>query len=641
MNQTNYTRRNVSKSLLSRLVALLLAALLGVASAQSYNEAPALAAQVEAGELPPVAERLPTEPMVLPVVERIGEYGGTWDSASVGGLDLGWFIRTMGYENLFRWNHEWTEVIPNVVESYSVNDDATEYTFNLREGMRWSDGEPFTSEDIMFWYEDIFLNADLNPGQSGELFGVPLEEVRAPDDTTVVFRFGAPFGLFLENLAHPNSAYFVQYPEHHMKQFHPNYDPENVERILAEGEFADWPSLFQSKGGLTGRWENLELPSLNPWLMVEMSDTRAVAERNPYYWKVDAEGNQLPYIDRLVFPVVDNAEIAVLRALNGEIDMMDRHIAQLGNKAVFADNMERGDYQFFRKVPGIMNTSVMAFNLTHNDPVLREIFQNKDFRAAMSHAINRQEIIDLIYVGQGEPWQAAPRPESPFHHEELAKQYTEYDPELANELLDRHFPERDASGFRLGPDGERISFIIEYADSYHPEWSDIMELIVRYWQDVGIDAQARVLDRELFVTRRSANEQDVSVWQGDSGMFDAVLNPRDYLPTSASSAFAILWGRWYEGAEGGEEPPADVKAHLELYDRVRTSVGEEQQVLMDELLDESAEQFYNIGLVLPGELYGIVKNDFHNVPEVMFQSWTYPEPAATNPEQYFISPSDQ
>lgn len=622
-------------------------ALISPSFAQTYQEAPEIAQRVDAGELPPVTERLPQDPMVVEPVERIGEYGGEWRWGLIGAETP--FVRIMAYENLVRWNPEWTEIVPNVAESFEVSDDATTYTFKLREGMKWSDGQPFTADDIMFWYEDVLMNEELTPSVPSWLTsGDEPVVVEKLDDTTVRFTFAEPNGLFMQRLATPDGMAPTDFPRHYLEQFHKKYN-EDVGTLVEEAGAADWPTFWEAKVGdpfALSRWQDPNRPSIHAWSPTSAlgEGTRVVAVRNPYYWKVDPEGNQLPYLDRLVFDQVEDVEVLLLKALGGEIDMQDRHVATLANKAVFADNMAAGDYRFFDTVPADMNEMIIALNLNHKNPVKREVFQNKDFRIGLSHAINRQEIIDLVYVGQGKPHQAAPRPESEFYHEQLATQYTEYDVELANEHLDRAFPEKDAQGFRLGPDGKRISFAVEVTPAYRPAQVDALELIQGYWREVGVDMQIRAQERTLLYTRKNANEHDAVVWGGDGGLADAVLDPRWYFPYSDESNFAQAWRTWYTNPGGAgattqpEEPPPATKQQMELYDQLKTTADPERQAeLFREILDIAAEEFYAIGISLPLQSYGIVKNGFHNVPEVMPSAWLYPHPAPTNPEQYFRS----
>ncbi len=632
---------------MSLRVALLMALFLGAANAQpaAYNEAPQLIERVAAGELPSVEERLPANPMVVPVIERIGEYGGEWRWGLIGSESP--FVRMLAYENLVRWNPEWTEVIPDVAESFEASEDATAFTFKLREGMKWSDGQPFTAADVVFWYEDVLMDEELSPAQSGLFLGVELAAVEAPDDTTVIFRFAEPNGLFLQRLATPDGMAPTIFPRHYLEQFHHKYN-EGIGSLVEEAGAADWPGFWEGRvGGIhsLSRWQDPERPTLHAWTLSSAlgEGTRAVAERNPYYWKVDPEGNQLPYLNRMVLEQFGDVEVLLLRAMGGDIDMQDRHFATLSNKAVLADNMERGNYRFFDTIPADMNEMIIALNLTHNDPVMREIFQNKDFRIGLSHAIDRQEIIDLVYVGQGEPHQAAPRPESEFYNERLAKQYTEYSVELANEHLDSAgYTERDAQGFRLGPDGRRISFGIEVTPAYRPAQIDALELVQLYWRAVGIDMQIRSQERSLLYTRKGANEHDAVVWGGDGGL-DVILEPRWYFPYSDESNFAQAWQTWFGNPEGinaltqPEEPPPATRQQMELYNAIRATGDLEQQAeLMREILEIAADEFYAIGISLPTQGYGIVKNNFHNVPAVMPNAWLYPHPAPTNPEQYFV-----
>ena len=466
------------------------------------HEAPALAAMVADGSLPPLEERLPVNPMVVEPEESVGQYGGTWHAGLRGGSDNAWIFRTIAYEPLVRWTRDWTGIQPNVAESWEVNEDATEFTFKLREGMKWSDGEPFTADDIVFWYEDILMNEELTPTPNDWfLAGGEPGVVEKIDDYTVKFSFAAPYGAFLLKLASADMIEITSTPRHYMEQFHPDYNPEAVAQAEEAG-FDSWVSYFENinEGGCCGYYNDADLPVLWPWnLTVGYGEntTQITAERNPYYWKVDTEGNQLPYIDSVVYDVGNDVEVLVLKAMNGEIDYQDRHINAFNNKAVFFDNMEQGGYVLTNQVPADSNVMEISLNLVHPDPVKQEIFTNKDFRIGLSHAINRQEIIDLIFVGQGEPWQAAPLPESPYYNERLATQYLEYDVDLANEYLDKAgYTERDGDGFRLGPDGNRISFLID-VPTVNVQMIDILELVEGYWAEVGIEMKANVIDRAL------------------------------------------------------------------------------------------------------------------------------------------------
>jgi len=615
-----------------------------------FKEAPQLAEQVAAGTIPAVADRLPKNPMVITPTNSIGKYGGTWRTALVGGGDNAWLARTNGYDGIVRWDIGWNETIPNVAESYEISADATQYTFKLREGMKWSDGEPFTSADIEFYVNDYYRNEELNTSLGTNPF-----TIEVIDETTYTITYEKPNGFALGGMAQDGGAEWVRYPKHYLSQFHKTYNTDTLDDLVAEAGVADWVELFRTKGaGIPGTpynaiWQNAELPRLHGWkLETPYGDTtRVTAVRNPYYWKVDPEGNQLPYIDGINYDVMQDNEVLLLKVLSGEIDFHDRHINTNTNKSVIADSLEDANLHFTETIPSTMNTVSVALNLTHKDPITREIFQNIDFRIGLSHAINRQEIIDTIFVGQGEPWQLAPRREQPFFNETLAKQYTEYDVDLANEKLDSVLPDKDGDGWRLRPDGSPLVIAIEVATggSVTPEQGDATTMIAQYWQEVGINAVTKPEDRTLLYTRKEANDSDCVIWGGDGGAKDALYDPRWYFPFSNESNFAQAWRVWYDKSSNPttqpEEPPEAAKQQMDLYDQVKaTADAEKQNELFAQILDIAQQQFWAMGIVLPINGYAIVKNNFMNVPDVFPEAYVYMTPGPTNPQQYYFESAE-
>ena len=275
----------------------------------------------------------------------------------------------------------------------------------------------------------------------------------------------------------------------------PKYNDDVQALVEAEPAAADWIQLFNLKAGPMDTplfWQNPDRPTLHAWHLTNAygATDRVVAERNPYYYKVDSEGQQLPYIDRITYDQVEDVETILLKAFNGEIDYMLRHIGRPANKAALTDNMDRGKYRFFDVGDLPANIMILMMNLNHEDPVKREVIGNEDFRIGVSHAMNRQEIIDLLYFGAGDPAQTAPVKSSDLYNEEWAKQFTEYDVDLANEYLDKVLPEKDAEGFRIGPDGNRFTLIFLVADVFGLQYPDAMELIQTYARDVGLDSRS-------------------------------------------------------------------------------------------------------------------------------------------------------
>jgi len=591
-----------------------------------------LSTQVKAGKLPPVEMRLPTNPMVIQPEENIGMYGGTWHMTMTYD-DRNFTYRTIGYEPLVRWDSQWTRVIPNVAQSYEANETGTDYTFHLRKGMRWSDGEPFTADDILFWYKAVFSNKELTPSPASWLVigGKPVT-VEKTDDYIVVFHFAAPYGLFLQRLATPDSNVITNYPRHYYARFHKDYNP-NIDDLVAKAGVKTWVELFQKQAPYDLFNLNWESPTLNAWIytsdyFAERKLLRAV--RNPYYWKIDPDFNQLPYIDYVEFAIVkDNAAITA-SGIAGQIDMQNRN---LGTGISDPANMQKGDYRLFRTLSTNSTSLTISLNMTSTDPVKRAIFQNHDFRAALSYAINRSKI------NSQEPYQAAPIPESPLYNAQLAKQYTEYDVSKANDLLDKAgFAKRDSDNYRLGPDGKRISFKITSSDSTGAE--SALKLIQVDWKAVGIDMSYEVLKRADAEALYFSNKFDAGTWGGDGG-FEVILEPRYYFPYSRRSLFAPLWAKWFINPKDpeAEEPPAIVKKQIDLYNQLQATVSPDEQIeLMKQIISIAADQFYVIGITRPPLGTGIVKNNFHNVPALMPNASLYPNPAPTNPCQYYIDP---
>lgn len=615
--------------------------------APKFSEAPALAEQVKAGKLPALEERLPENPLVVEAKE-VGVYGGTWRLGTRGGGDDAGFTRIFGYDQLLSWTEDWSNFKPNLAESVEVNPDATAYTIRLRKGVKWSDGEPFTADDIVFWYEDMLHDPELKFGVPAQ-FKVGGEEAKLTkvDDYTVKFTFAKPYGTFMLELASINAVGMTAVPAHWAKQFFPKYaDKAALDKIIADAGLKTWVEYWNSRVcqgnncGSGSLWQTPGRPTLYAWMVTEpynANATQFVVERNPYYWKVDQTGQQYPYIDKLVYTVYQDVPAMLLKASAGEIDFQMRHFNLLANKAVLFDNQEKGDYRFFDLTDAANNRMVIMFNLTDKDPTMRKIFQSKDFRIGMSYAINRQEIIDTVWVSQGKPWQAAPLESSPFYNEKMAKQYVEYDVAKANEFLDKILPEKGTDGFRLTPDGKPFKFGLEIANANQSE-VDSGNMIVKYWQAVGVNVEAIAEDRTLYYTRKGNNDGNAFLWQGEGG-FNPILDPRSYFPFSGESNWAEAWQAWYNNPDSdiAEEPPAEIKALFEKFDTVKSSTTYEDQVkAMNELLALSAEQFYVLGIMTPPDQYGIVKNNMHNVPDHMILSFVFPTPGPYNTFAFFF-----
>lgn len=609
-----------------------------------FGEAPSLAAAVQRGALPPAEFRLPTLPMFVQPFETLGEYGGVWRMGLRGDRDHALLLRTLGYENLVRWSPSWQQVLPNIAHRVTPNEDYSAYTFHLRPGMRWSDGAPFTADDILFWYEAVFSNVALTPVKPAWLVnnGQPVE-VEKINDVTVAFRFAAPNGLFLQHLAHPLGAEPTSYPKHYLERFHPDYQPEAVEQAMQTEKLDSWTALFISKCGAPGsidhpsRWRHPELPTLNAWVLDQGYSPKATeltASRNPYYWKIDPSGSQLPYIDQLHFMVGDQIQLEAWAA-DGFLDMQNRHLASEALRETFAASSKRGGYTFFRTVPAHSSSHVFMLNLTHKDPVLRALFQDIRFREAMSLAINRAARAIASTGAPAPPYQAAPRPESSLYNEKLATQYTAYAPERANQLLDELGCPRGADGVRRRPDGAPLRLVLSTEASY----TEIFTPLAAMWREVGVEVQVEGLARTALYARLRNNDHDLSTAAGEGGL-DVLLEHQHYLPTHESSFFAVGWRQWLQTPSSplAQRPPDAVLRQAALYQQLKAQGDQtEQSRLMREILDIAADLFFVMGLYLEQDSFGIVSQRMRNVPKVMPNAWSYPTPAPTNPCQYYFT----
>lgn len=634
------------------LLVLFLAIFGSTASAQdTFNQSPMLAAMVEAGELPPVEERLPSNPAVVTPFNEVGQYGGslrvgfTGTNPGWGGL---WYIA--GWENLVSWAPDFSGIVPNIAESWEVSDDVRTYTFHLREGMRWSDGAPFTADDIMFYIEDVLFNEELMVGGPTADWlprdGASEFQAEKIDDYTVRFTFAHPYGTFLYNLAKWDGRHLTWFPKHYLTQFHADYN-ENVDELVAATDgVEDWVGLFNLRASgptddTNNYFNNLERPLLFPWVPTSVlgGGTQMTMARNPYYWKVDTEGNQLPYIDEIIGVSYQDNEARNLAMANGDLD----YIKDATGREFFFDALDSGaPIQISALINDAGNTNSIHFNRNAQDPVLAEIFQDINFRIGMSHAINRQEIIDIVHFGQGTPAQVAPLESSPLYNERLATQYTEYDVDLANEYLDMVAPERDAEGYRLRPDGERLSMVFSVANdlSYGSNWVQVAELLIGYWDAVGVEVILNSMADDTFVENREQNNLEVTIYTGEGGAgLTPILDPRYYVPGELFGLFGNGWFYWFTNAQEAVtvEPPQEIKDLRLQYEEVARQPTQEGQIAaMAEILETAADNFWVLGISRPGPGFQPYNVRLGNQPAEWIAGWIEGVQKITYPEQWYI-----
>lgn len=604
-------------------------------AASAYQEAPMLAERVARGELPSVAERLPDVPAVVQPVERIGKYGGMWRRLAVGSHDLMLGAR-LGYEPLVRWGRDATGVVPGLAERWEVRDEGRTYALYLRKGVRWSDGAPFTSEDLLFWYEDILQDKELTPVFPSWLVmdDVPVV-VTAPDPYTVEFRFAKPYGIFLEYVAFLGNSMF--YPKHYLNQFHPRYtDVAELERKAKDRGLALWYQLF---GRQANPEENTELPTLRPFVLkTDPTATRVIAERNPYYWKVDPEGHQLPYLDGIAYTVLQNAEILNFKSMTGEVDFQDRRIDS-ANFPLFMENRAKGHYRVLRD--GNPTPVVIYVNPCSRDEELRPLLANRNFRIALSVAINRAELIDLMYSGMAKPSRGVASPYDPFYLPEYDGKYLQYDPGLANRMLDELGLTRDSLGMRNLPGGKPFRQVLNVFPSETGTALELWQLVADYWREVGLDFVVKTDAATLSVMQVTNGNSDFWAY-ATSGMV-WIVDPVWYVPWMPNSYFAPQYGRYRAThGKGGIKPPEEYQRLLDWYLELRSVVGDDarRRELGQNILKQWAEQCYTIG-ICSSDLLTIVSNRFKNVPEHIIHDYRVMTPGYIGIEQFFIDEENQ
>ncbi|HWA87267.1 MAG TPA: ABC transporter substrate-binding protein [Opitutus sp.] len=619
------------------------------------GESPVLAELVHEGKLPPVAERVGPEPIVMKGVDGIGRYGGTWERLAASDFDASTISALLSYTNLVRWSPEGYPIVPHLAKSWEISPDYRVFTFHLRHGVRWSDGVPVTADDFLYWYEmevkalkipapDILRN-------QGD--GSDVARLEKLDDYTIRFTFAQPYALFLERLATvraiPNELlqeYCV--PAHYLRKYHPLFgDQALIARTMRALNVPTPRALyFRMK-----EWKNPDQPRLWPWILRTRTDSAPfVFVRNPYYPAVDTEGNQLPYLDRLVMQVRPQ-ELFGLAAASGQVSMQDRYI-RYDDHVLLMSEAKRNGYQVYQWYSGLRSSYTIFPVLNRKaDPAhpatvwKHRLLNNRYFRQALSLALNRQDIIDALFNGQGEPAQLDPGPGSPFHSEKLLKSYTRYDPARANALLDQlGLTHRDREGYRTFPDGTRMVWYLNMTENTN---NDPAQFVVDDWAAVGIRCVPEIRARYLFLLQKSTYEQDFTVWQGESE-FLPLVEPRNFVPTYGDAFYAPGYGLWYllgglrDSADSrvpraiAPPPGSPIRRNMELLAQIyRTTDPAKRLALFRQIEASDAENVWTISIATPPPQLVVVKDGFRNVPKVAVWEGSFESPGNAGIETYY------
>ena len=623
---------------------------------ERFQEAPALADLVQQGKLPPVAERIGSDPLVIEPVREIGKYGGIWRRGFSGPADFWNGYRCCGHDKILFWDYTGNVIVPNVAKGWEISEGGRVITIHLRRGMKWSDGHPFTADDFMFWYEDIYQNEELVPTKAPILsIDDQPGKMEKVDDSTIRFVFAEPYYVFLDMLAGVTVLGGHSFggrnlvggfaPKHYLQQFHPRYvGQEAVDRLVEAAGYDNWASFMR----YVNDWSlNPDLPTVTAWQTTSPINTPTwVLERNPYFYMVDTAGNQLPYIDKVVLTLAENLEVLNLRAIAGEYDFQARHI-DISKLPVFLDNQGRGDYTVSLDPADIGCDACLFVNQTYDaDPEIAIWLQNRDFRIALSHGIDREQLNEAFWLGIGTPGSQVLAESSPYNPgPEYRSMHSTYDPQRANEMLDAlGLTRRDNQGYRLRTDGEgRLRLEMTTVGGHFLQFTQIAEMIAEHWGKIGIQAVVNEVERSLAITRVGANELQIHLWQND-GTEHFFASPWHIFPLSQSGLggpnIGPLWGQWLRtnGAQG-REPTAPMKKLMALWQQGFGVPEAERIEIGKEMWRVAVEQQWAIGTVgLSPAVMGvrIVSNRLGNSPDRLYNSTDGMTPAPSRPETFFF-----
>ncbi len=525
-------------------------------------------------DLPPLAERIPAEPLVTAPYDSIGRYGGTLDALSnateAGTSDF----LSVRHVNLVRYLDDLQTIVPNIARDWEWNDDYTQLTFFLRQGHKWSDGAPFTAEDVKFWYDNLALDSKIieKPKDYVLVAGEPMT-VDVLDPQTVRFNLPAPKPGLLAHFATSFAPGFQ--PKHFLGQYHPDINPdadqlareagfenglEVIKAYFGNSDWTDTPTPMLNAPDKVGNLPADTMPTLESHIYVTDTTEGRHLVANPYFHMIDTQGNQLPYINEQDEVYINDNEVRILKLVNGEVDYKAQSL-QLPSAPILLENQEKGNYRI--QLRPEITLPAFAFNVTSTDMEKRKVFGDLRFREAMSIAINREEINEVANFGQGKPRQYigfSPTPE--FVDPKWETYKTEYDPDGARVLLDQvGMKDTDGDGFRELPNGDKMVLNLQF--STQGVAGQLVEMVGQFWSDVGIQTTVKEVTPDEFRSAQSSNQLDVVMWRKSQPLAIVLGNNELWVPPFENYfgvRTGMLWAEWVDsGGEKGVEPPDYVK----------------------------------------------------------------------------------
>ena len=613
-----------------------------------FGEAPMLAERVAAGELPPVEERLPPNPEVIVPRDAVGEYGGQ-SVVAIGNANhlFGDPQAVMGTELILRIDEDFSSIRGGLAESWEFSDGGKIQVLHLRQGLKWSNGDPFTADDFVFAWEDLWNNEEFAPGgppgtwstgSGADRKHLTMEKV---DEYTIRLTFDRPYPLIiLHQTFYAGSQGGLWQPSNYAKQFHPKHaDADDLAQMIEDAGFETWEQLLRDRCRVGSTIPaQVGLPGMTAFIRVDDAPDHHTYERNPYYWKVDTEGNQLPYIDSTLIHIISDREVALARLIAGELTFSGRQ-AQLQDMELYGQNIDSAGIKIKMWSSTFPGKTVIVPNHTAKDANLRAFFRNQDVRHALSVALDRHDINNTVYFGLGEPRQWAVWSSSKYYRDGDEGHWAQHDPDMANQLLDTAgYDQRDDDGYRLHPDGTRVTWLcqldMEQIDVVH-----VFELAAEHWRNVGLEAILKPVSRAQLNELVAANDVEMSGWEGDISDITWVWTSRLNHPSHGNVRWGRAWQLWFNGDtdnEFAEEPPEEIKyVDTRWQDMIDALTDDEHVAIARELWDWFYDYLPGFGTVgIPKPI--VMKQNFTNFPDDGVWGFSVIRAVPVNPEQFFF-----
>ncbi|GIT87630.1 MULTISPECIES: ABC transporter substrate-binding protein [Roseobacter] len=592
----------------------------------AFQESTFWAQEVSVGNMPPVAERLPLDPLVvdLPAKGRTyGQQGGTLRTLISRSKDVRQMV-VYGYARLVGYDHNY-DLYPDLLRDFEV-EEGRKFTLYLRRGHKWSDGHPFTSADFEYYWRHVALNEELSPsGPPQNLFvDGALASMTFPDAHTVVIEWPTPNPGFLQLLAQA-SPFLIYRPAHYLKQFHADFvDKKDLRKQIKKARVRTWAALHNGLDNMY-KFDNPALPTLQPWINASAGKTsQRLFVRNPYYHRMDKRGVQLPYIDIVKMTVVGGGLIAA-KANAGEVDLQARGLDFPDISILKKGELDGAGYKTLLWANSTANQIAIYPNLNFADPVWREIIRDVRFRRALSMGIDRRMINRALYFGLASEGGMTALPTSPFHDTANVYKWSVYYPAKANALLDEiGLTGRTPDGIRLLPDGRPMEFVIETAGE-RKEVENALAIITDTWREIGVKLVMRPLDRDILRNRVYSGLSMAAVWFGWDNGLPQPYTPPEYLAPKHQEFFAWpKWGQYYQtGGEVGEAPdmPAPKRLMQLSYDWSHTTDPALRSEIWREMLAIHADNQFGIGILAQAPQPIVVSERLRNVPETGKWAW--------------------